>query len=109
MLNITKLLVNFFETFSFLPDLDIFCPLPLQRQPTESDGLLIQPNSLFLPYFFFKRSESLYMWLYKHLLLSFLLFENRLDLFNLGIKSAKKLIASINFLLFLLKKAILIF
>lgn len=102
MLNVTKLLVNFFETFSFLPDLDVLCPLPLQRQPTESDGLLIQPNSLFLPDFLFEWSESLYVWLYKNLLLSFLLFENRLDLFNLGIKSAKKLIASIDLLLFLL-------
>lgn len=45
----------------------------------------------------------------ENLFLSFLLFENRLDLFNLGIKSAKKLIASINFLLFLLEHSILIF
>jgi len=53
ILDVFKLLVNFFEALSFLPNFNVFCSLTLKRQPTESDGLLVQPNALFLPYLFF--------------------------------------------------------
>jgi hypothetical protein len=53
ILNVSKFLVYFLEALAFFPNFDVFSALSLQRQPTESDGLLIEPNPLLLPDFFF--------------------------------------------------------
>jgi hypothetical protein len=100
--------VKFFVPFTFLPYLDIFGTLSLSGQPSKSDGLLIQPYALFLKKFLLKLSEDLNVRLNEDLLLSLLLFEDTLDLFDLGVESVQQVVAAIDFHFFLLEDPVFV-
>lgn len=95
--------MKFLEAFAFLPYLYIFSTLALGGQTAKPNGLLVQPNSFFFAKFFFELGESLDMGFYKDFLLGLLLLEDCLNFFDLSVEGVEEMIATINFLFFLLE------
>ena len=101
--------MKLFVALALFPDFHVLGALTLCGKAAQSDGLLIKPDALLFQKLFLELSEDLDVRLDKDLLLSFLLLEDTLYLFDLSIESVQKMVASVDLEFFLLKNTVLIF